>query len=322
MRKTVIPTLLIFLVLLLLLTCTCMAMSDFPMSEMYYWSWQEYESLLEQDEIKIHEDFIYYNDIAAIFGEFCGYRLDVIFNKNIPLHSFYYVMDENQVVFRVRADKSGYKPGGGENSSLEQITDMRDLRGTAYEEEERSHLTVDGFSFEYKHGQLDHIEFGYGDWYVVIAVEVGRMGFSDYPHLGEDTLMMRLLNPETTAAAIREIYTRIDSADAGMYKEPFSLSDWLQKPPVLVGIGAVFGAVVATLITFLVMRKKRGKLAPATAGAPAGEVLAGSDGDASAASSGVAPASPESPTPPESPAAPESPAPPEAAATDDPSKNE
>lgn len=307
MRKTVIPTLLIFLVLLLLLTCTCMAMSDFPMSEMYYWSWQEYESLLEQDEIKIHEDFIYYNDIAAIFGEFCGYRLDVIFNENIPLYSFYYVMDENQVVFRVRADKSGYKPGGGENSSLEQITDMRDLRGTAYEEEERSHLTVDGFSFEYKHGKLDHIEFGYGDWYVVIAVEVGRMGFSDYPHLGEDTLMMRLLNPETTAAAIREIYTRIDSADAGMYKEPFSLSDWLQKPPVLVGIGTVFGAVVATLITFLVMRKKRGALAPAPAmaGAPAGEVSAGSDGDASAA-----------------PAAPESPTPPEAAATDDPPPEE
>jgi hypothetical protein len=46
----------------------------------------------------------------------------------------------------------------------------------------------------------------------------------------------------------------LDKIDRG----PFSLSDWLQKPPVLVGIGTVSGAVVATLITLLAVRKKRG----------------------------------------------------------------
>ena len=59
------------------------------------------------------------------------------------------------------------------------------------------------------------------------------------------------------------------------------------------------------MITFLVMRKKRGTPAPVMAGAPAGEVLAGSDEDVS-----VAPAALESPTPPE------------AAATDDPPPEE
>ena len=59
------------------------------------------------------------------------------------------------------------------------------------------------------------------------------------------------------------------------------------KQPLTICLSAIGGAVVATLITFLVMRKKRGALAPvpvpAVAGASAGEVLAGSDGDVSAA---------------------------------------
>ena len=93
----------------------------------------------------------------------------------------------------------------------------------------------------------------------------------EYPHLGMDTLLMRLLNVETVEETIDELHARLD----GAYEETVSLSDWLQKPPVLVGIGIASGAVLAGvgawLVTYLVMRKKRGTLvpAPAMAGAPA-----------------------------------------------------
>ncbi|MBQ8339166.1 MAG: hypothetical protein IJY16_01830, partial [Clostridia bacterium] len=106
-----------------------------------------------------------------------------------------------------------------------------------------------------------------------------------------DSWVGRLLSdPETAREAAIEMKMRL----AGTYEEPW-------EEPVLVGVAAVVGVSIAILVTFFVMRKRRGTLAPAPAmaGAPAGEVLAGSDVDASTATVGAAPAAPESPTPPE-----------------------
>ena len=68
--------------------------------------------------------------------------------------------------------------------------------------------------------------------------------------------MMRLLDPQTTEAAIDELYARLD----GTYKEPVSPSPEYERPLMLVALSAIGGAAVAAVtawvITYFVMRKK------------------------------------------------------------------
>ncbi|MBQ8340189.1 MAG: hypothetical protein IJY16_07080 [Clostridia bacterium] len=118
--------------------------------------------------------------------------------------------------------------------------------------------------------------------------------FADFDKCSSDSWAGRLVRTESAQETTAEMILRF----SGLYKEP-----WEQ--PLIICLSAIGGAVVATLITFLVMRKKRGAPAPAVAGVPAVEVLAGSDGDVSAAPSVAAPALPENPASPESPAPPE-----------------
>ena len=125
-----------------------------------------------------------------------------------------------------------------------------------YEGKEYVYLYLDGFRFAYNHGRLEYIEFDYRDRYVSIYEKTGNDDFCEYPHYGENTWMMRLLDPKTTEAAIDEMYARLD----GTYKEPVSPSLWYERPLMLVALSAIGGAAVAAVaawaITYFVMRKR------------------------------------------------------------------
>ena len=278
----------------------------------FYKTWEEYEAFVANGTPPDH--FLAYEDVQA-FGKFNGVYVRYL-DPNQPVSSsfeyFYVTMDGNHVSIVIDCTGGEYESlvAATTVADLNQMTDMRSLSNTSYEG--KYYLRVKDVCFIYdENGNLYSIVLRHGER----EYELNGFGSKlwEYPHLGMDTLLMRLLNVETVEETIDELHARLD----GAYKETVSLSDWLQKPPVLVGIGIASGAVVAAavtwLITYFVMRKKRGALAPAPAmaGIPAGEVSAGSDGDASAA-----PAAPESPAPPE-----ETP-PPEAAATDTPTPEE
>ena len=260
-----------------------------------YHTWEEYEELLASGG-KAGKGFVPYEQVS-VFGEF--YSLDMHYSDRMqPVSTayrcHYTTMDENDFLIGSYVTKTNdEKPADLDNADLSSISDLRSLKGTAYENGD-GELYIEGLCFFYDDDDLDlrGITFYYKDRYYQIG---GVEQLCDYPRSGSNTLMMRLLDSKTTKSAIKELYAQLDKIDRG----PFSLSDWLQKPPVLVGIGTVSGAVVATLITLLAVRKKRGAPAPAMAGVPTGEVSAGSDGDASTATVAAAPASPESPAPPE-----------------------
>ena len=183
--------------------------------------------------------------------------------------------------------------------ALAEPSDMRLLDAAYHGEKQNIRLgsARSGAIYHYdKEGCLRWIKWGDGKHTFTLTVDTlehirdsywwNREGdFSSYEGEG---IVADLLNSKTAKSALREFRARVAFG---------AISDEVY---IDIAVCTVVIALVITLvITYLVMRKKRGTLAPAVAGVPAVEVLAGSDGDASAASSGVAPASPESPTPPE-----------------------
>ena len=179
-------------------------------------------------------------------------------------------------------------------ASLDALADSADMRllDAAYHGEEQNlHLGSAIYHYDAE-GRLRWIKWEDGNRTFTLTVDTlehirdsywwNREGdMTDYEGEG---IVAELLNAKTAKGALREFRMRV------------ALGAVSDETYIVIAVCAV---AIALVVIFLVMRKKRGALAPAMAGAPAGEVSTGSDGDTSAATVGAAHAAPESPTPPE-----------------------
>ncbi|MBE6594801.1 MAG: hypothetical protein E7644_03260 [Ruminococcaceae bacterium] len=232
----------------------------FDIPKFYTENLEEYQAFIEQEEFP--EGFPTYHSVR-VFGDF--YSFSCPWPAYTPFHATYILRDRNgcliQVNIQYRDEYNGY---GYQVMDLAQMEDLRTISGTAYEglvgpediEVGLFSLEYEGFSFTYgiNDGRLIGFTFYDEPWLYDVDFK------DEYPLEGKNTLLMRFLNPESTDAAITELYEKL-------HAEPF-LSR-LQKPPVLVGIGAISGAVIAALVTYLIMRKRRGGGAVAAAAAEA-----------------------------------------------------
>ena len=299
MKKLVLSVFLCLLVLCLTLPC----FASFKLSETYFFAenYQEYKKGLRERKQKMPSNFISY-DRVSFLGEFLGCRcedlernayvyfllspegqdLTVAFNTSPestsagkPVNSYVIGVDVNLVrsdMLTIDIDRLLFILG------MDDFYDTFILEFCVYDWADNEVL----YYYDWQ-GDLQRIVLKFDGEYCAIK--------TDFAQCAPDSWVGRLLSdPETAREAAIEMKMRL----AGTYEEPW-------EEPVLVGVAAVVGVSIAILVTFFVMRKRRGTLAPAPAmaGAPAGEVLAGSDVDASTATVGAAPAAPESPTPPE-----------------------
>ena len=258
-------------------------------------SYVEYKLALVGKEI--HDDFVPYEHLAFL-GEFSRFQTlsSTIGNGGY----FYYLIPPDGVELMLAfncwpADGILWKIS---DSFLQSAGDMRQLNmerllkeDFVYNDELIDVNDIKGFYIRYDRFTKYH----YNMQGALNCIELEFINarscliYADFYKCSPDSRVGRLLSKRTASQAALEMQLHLN--------KPYE-KNW--KQPLTICLSAIGGAVVATLITFLVMRKKRGKPVPAVVGVPTGEVSAGSDGDASAA-----------------PAAPESPTPPEAASTDD-----
>ena len=222
-----------------------MRYSKFDTPEFYTESLEECTDFIERE--KIPNGFPAYEELRFL-GDFCSFRCD--YPYYVQFQATYMLLDKNGCLLRVdiRYRNDDYNGYGGTEIDLKQLEDMRNISGSVYEGSDNS-LEYKGMTLGYDADNrfLKYFEFYNEPWLYCVEID------GEYPHKGKNTWLMRFLNLETTDVMIDELHARLD----GTYDEPVSLSAWLRKPSALVGIGAIGGAVVATLITFLVMRKRR-----------------------------------------------------------------
>ena len=188
----------------------------------------------------------------GFLGYFNSFHCDYPYYVNFQ--ATYRLLDKNGYCLWVEVmyhdhDYSGY---GHPELDLKLLDDLRSISGSVYEESDNSFeytsLEYKGMTLGYDadSGCLKYIEFYNAPWLYCIEID------EKYPQNGKNTWLMRFLNPETTDAMIDELHARLD----GTYNE----SVWFTSPLALVSIGAISGAVIAAvatwLITYFVMRKR------------------------------------------------------------------
>ncbi|MBQ8338884.1 MAG: hypothetical protein IJY16_00350 [Clostridia bacterium] len=300
MKKLVLSVFLCLLVLCLTLPC----FASFPTYDHYRVDDAEYLEIIKNNPPP--KDFVTYDKVA-----FLGDLREASFDKDYGPSYYYSILTEEETIgiYFNTFPFSHLGMMGVESFPVYRYLDLVDDSNmlllnmdavaerlqVSFDVADYFYLDIGEVTYWYNYvGNLIYIELINVDhWKCNITVDD-----CEFSKCAEGGWISRLLDFETAAATAIEIKARI----AGFYREP-----WEQ--PLAICLSAIGGAVVAGvsawLITFLVMRKKRGAPAPAMAGVPAGEVLAGSDEDVSAAPSGAAPAAPESPAASESPTPPE-----------------
>ena len=309
MKKVGYSILLALLVVGLVLPCSATLFNDnIEDYEEYEEQWSDKGTAIHYERLSFLGDFVYYHPsgLAEYNNGFTWiYRLNA--GRGVLLDLTYLI--DIDVYFRHSDVKQ---------ITLDAVVDAKNMRTLKYTEDDELLYSADylliiteNIRYYYRAGNLQYIcceDSRNPSGYYCFSVAAGA-GLGSYPYHKRDVIS-RLLDYNTAPEALTEFESRIE----GTYVEPPSvLQVAISGRELFVGAisGAVLAGVGAWLITFLIMRKKRGAPAPAMAGAPTGEVLAGSDGNVC-----TAPAAPESPAPPESST------PPKAAGTDDPSKNE
>ncbi|MBE6594805.1 MAG: hypothetical protein E7644_03280 [Ruminococcaceae bacterium] len=239
----------------------------------------------------------------SAFGELQEMRLECTCDDNLHSNEYwvsicgirFVTKDENDIYFSIELDFISVATDLKEEANASLIQDMRSVKGTAYEDKDA--LTIGDLAFHYKSGELFRIAFEYeGTEY-----EVASENLSKYPHAGSNTLTMRLLNVNTAKEAFEELCAQLHVEEEPANGKLTEFALWLKQPPVLVGIGAISGAVIAALITYLILRKRRGgrALTAAAATAPA-DASADTSTDTPTAPAAENPPAPEDPpTPPE-----------------------
>ena len=299
MKKLVLSVFLCLLVLCLTLPC----FAFFPVPSESYFSaenYQEYKKELRGRELP--DNFISY-DRVSFLGEFNDFV-----SEDLKSNSYRYYLttsDDQELILAFNTF--------AEYDNLIVVTDtvvgldvnfisenrlklnMELIRWKTNIEVEGSDILwfcvrdpiIDGHYYEVEYyynrqGELDHITLPFNGEYCTIK--------TDFSKCAPDSWIGKLLSIhfKTARETAIELKTRFWGNGEKSWEQPLSICLSAISGAVLAGVGA-------WLITFLVMRKKRGALAPvpAMAGAPAGEVSAGSDVDVSAAPSGAAPAAPD-----------------------------
>ena len=285
MKKLVLSVFLCLLVLCLTLPC----FASFPAYDHYRVDNAAYLAIIKNNPPP--EDFVPY-DRVAFLGKMENFSTNTDYQRG---YSYTIVAENAQKIYLYfnHAPMSDVIYIGTEYFRAQHIVDLKDedsmleldleelVGRTGYEIELGDKIYIDTGELRYwydSRGALSAIVVYYNGSYCWIV--------SDFFEVDADSWMGRLVSREKSGKAATEIKARF----AGLYHEH-------REQPLAICLSAIGGAVVAGvgawLITFLVMRKKRGAPMPAMSGAPAGDVLAGSDGDASAVPSGAAPTPPD-----------------------------
>ncbi|MBE6595486.1 MAG: hypothetical protein E7644_06775 [Ruminococcaceae bacterium] len=252
MKKLVLSMMLYLLILCLALPC----FAYFPVPpEFYAETYQEYKEGLKGKELP--DNFVPYDRIRFL-GEFSAFCLE-----DLESNSYLYTLitpegQKLKVAFNTPPEKRGltleqavigldtYCATKGmlklNMEALLAVTCLDDVENTLIKEFYISDWRYGNIVYFYdRQGDLDRIvlKFDDGEWCAIKT---------DFAQCTPDSWVGRLLNfSETSQEAANELIMRFRGSDKNTVKQPLTIC-----------LSAIGGAVVAALITYLIMRKRRG----------------------------------------------------------------
>ena len=164
--------------------------------------YNEYLNFLNNDKVKIPDNFITYDMIKNIGAFDC-----------IVVSSFddygYLLFDENDIGITVRMFSAL------NNDSTTPITstyEANDLRKIIAPDNQKSALTHNGILYNYSEsGGLYQISWQYAEQTITIAMTINYVRLADYPLDGETTFVSQLLSTQTATAAIEAFNQKVDA---------------------------------------------------------------------------------------------------------------
>ncbi len=159
---------------------------------------------------ELPDDFVSYDRIKKL-GSFYSY---MIFSPSYQV-SVYYVTDANAGILELNLSEPFDENDGFPFDELTDLTINGDMR--SLESPQTGFYYLENLMYRYVDGRLVciywvHNDVRYGLCYFP-AESTAPMDFTSYPIDGEDTIASRLLNSETAAAALEELYSTAEGEE-------------------------------------------------------------------------------------------------------------